>query len=130
MLGNLLECHITYRMPVAVVDQLEVVEVHKDQADRVGHAPRALYFQPEQVVEVTVVTQPRQRIGRGQPLRLLVQVRVLQRDGGRGRQQLQDPDVVDPERRSQRELERAKRPATRQQRHDQLQGPGAERASN
>ncbi len=63
-----------------IVDQLEVVQIHHQESNGVIHTPCTLHLQAKQIMKVPVIAKPRKWIERGKPLRLLVQVRVLQRD--------------------------------------------------
>src|SRR5438132_9512684 len=108
-------------MSVSIVDLLEVIQVHDDQTNRVIHAPRTLHFEIEQVMEVAIVAEPRQRVGCRQSLRLLIEVCVLERDGYRRREKLEDFDVVFGQRLAQAQVERAEGAATGPQRYDKLE---------
>jgi hypothetical protein len=67
---------------VAVVDRLEVVEVEHEQGEHPAKAPRPLDLLLEAALEVAEVPCPGERVGDRQPLRLGVELDVL--DGDRG----------------------------------------------
>ena len=60
---------VAARMPEAVVDPLEVVDVHQAEAERIALRPRVGELALEPVVEVAVVAEPGQRVGQREPHR-------------------------------------------------------------
>ena len=76
-------------MTEAVVDQLEIVEVEYEQRQLAAVAVGARDLALEQLVEVALVVEPRERIEVRELTGLLVAARILDR-GPRARRQLLD----------------------------------------
>ena len=77
---DVLEHDVTLRMPECVVDRLEVVDVEHDQADRVLVSTNLLDLGAQQLLEAPVVGEPRELVGDGLSLHLVMQVDVLERE--------------------------------------------------
>ena len=78
--GQLDQHRVADLVAVLVVDGLEPVEVEHQRGERPAEPGRALDLVAEADREVAVVPQAGQRVGQRQPLRLLVQQHVVDRD--------------------------------------------------
>ena len=97
--GDLLQRLVAVRVPEAVVDGLEEVEVHHEQREGEAVAGGALRLDGQGLLEVPVVVEAGQAVGHGAPPQLLGRPRVLERarrDVGEHLQQLQARLVGDP----------------------------------
>ncbi len=80
--GQLDQHRVTDLVAVLVVDRLEAVEVEHQRRERSTESRGALDFVAEADGQVTVIPQTGQRIGEAEPLRLLMQQHVVDRDAG------------------------------------------------
>ena len=78
----------------AVVDPLEVVEVHHQERERVAVAFAAPHLALEGVLEVTVVVEAGELVGDGAQLALLVERGVLDGDGGEVGERLDELELL------------------------------------
>ena len=76
-------------MSERVVDRLEVVEVEHQQSDRIPVAFDLFDLDREQLLEARVVTQTGELVGYGLTAHLVVQIDILEGEGGLCRQQPQ-----------------------------------------
>ena len=82
------------QMALALVDLLEVVQVHEDDGQRATGPPAALHLAPERLVECRVVHAPRERIGPGRLREVGVHARVAAGDGRKLREAAQQLRVL------------------------------------
>ena len=103
-----------------VVDRLEVVEVHHQQAEVLAVPPGTADLRLERLVEVLVVVDAGEAVADGLPLHLLVGARVLDGDGGQVGEQRDRLDVLLGERAAAQtvQAEHAGHLAEHAQRHD------------
>ena len=92
--ADLSEHEVARRVPEAVVEVLEVVDVDHEQRQRQAVALGAGDLLVEALVEVAVVVEPREAVGDGLPLERAVQRGVGQRRGGLTGEDLQEFQFV------------------------------------
>ena len=80
--GELAQHRVPRRVPVRVVDLLEVVEVEHQDGQHPAEPAGPLHLPAQRLPQVTVVPQAGQRVGERKPLRLLVDPYVVHRDPG------------------------------------------------
>ncbi|RAO14915.1 hypothetical protein GUI43_01894 [Micromonospora noduli] len=79
--GELGQDGVPRGVPVGVVDVLEPVQVQCEDAEHPPEAAGPFHLPPDRLAQVAVVPQPGERVGEGEPLRLLVHPDVVHRDG-------------------------------------------------
>ena len=77
-----------------VVDRLEAVEVHHEQAELGVVALGARHLERQRLLEAAVVEQPGEAVGGGLDLHLLVGARVADGDGGEVGEELHDLELA------------------------------------
>jgi hypothetical protein len=80
VVGELGEHLVAHGMPEDVVDLLEVVDVDHHDGDVLVRGRGERQLAPEALVEVTVVVEPRERVGLSLPLEASADVRVVERE--------------------------------------------------